>query len=1226
MRSIVLATTILFFLVFPVLPDATLDKLISEGKYEQAIQHADSNIPTASRDADIWVKIGQAYEATGLTEKALACFVVSWRMNPNHYGSLIGAAKIYNKMKNFEKGLEMAEKAMDVEMTGEASWVYAEACIALGRPAEAKKALEKVIETDPGNIIANRELGTIYYNDKQFAQAIPLMRKALQAKSDAQLTLKIGQSYQATNVMDSALYFIEKAISEGVKSSSIVIDLARVYYGQKNYEKALEKYNAALSSGKLTADDLYNRAVCIEKVGKPENIIPAYVKALVQFKSSTSENALKTRYVLAQEDFKNKQYDDALIHYKFVAAHDKGNTLVPDIHFLLADVYVAMNNNQQAIASLEKALTGDEKNYEAYARLAQLYENAGMSAKAKQTYETMISISPNDPKVFLTLGDFNLKSKKYQDALDMYVKSNAISVSSRALEGIAVSAGFLNQWNKARDAAVDAVQMDGDRIEARKILVKVYMRGKEYLNAQPHLEYLTDKESSVKNHWIQLAEVYEGLNESEKLAAVDERIITLDSKFAPAYLRLGRYYEEKGDDPKAVENYKKGVVLDPDNDLALKNLSMLLLENNKLDEVVVYLKKYLALKPGDAVAQRNLGNVYYELKKYDSALASYRTVIKLDPTLRGFYKQYADVVIRKGLQSEVIKALTTLIDGGDTAISTYTTLGMIYEKQKNYSKALDIYQKALQKDPQNTDVLSAYAGCQAAKGDVNGAIITYEQTLMMSPELVDEYKALGDLYTKENKTDLAMKAYMTFLDRKPGDQEIAAKVGRYAYSNKEYEKAMKYLKMVKGKAANNFYHMLRLGESSFHAGDYETAGKIFFNLRSRGPKISTLKKIMRMEAESYEKLGKNVSAAKTYGAYCDIKGVYDPEAAYKSASLQEKVNLPAAKNIYNENTTRYPRDYRNFLRLGVIYAQSEETLGRSITNLKKAATFADTVSQVWLEMGKVYGQMGKTDDELKAYREYTKSNPQDPEANKRIGIILMERGETTDAMVYLETANTMKADDPEIIAALAEGYMQTGRQKEAVSNLLKVKNMDPKNTEVRLKLFQCYKDLDKENKAKAEIEELLSMDRDNGYLLMYAYYLYDLKEMDKALNNLENILATDPEDIEALMLKGIIQRNMKAYDEAVETFKEISYIDPNNAQALYERAETHRLMSKPQWANTFYKRALRSDSQYARAELGLAMLAKEAKNRAQYLEHLEKAYTLDPDDKEIRAEWSKRNK
>jgi tetratricopeptide (TPR) repeat protein len=86
-------------------------------------------------------------------------------------------------------------------------------------------------------------------------------------------------------------------------------------------------------------------------------------------------------------------------------------------------------------------------------------------------------------------------------------------------------------------------------------------------------------------------------------------------------------------------------------------------------------------------------------------------------------------------------------------------------------------------------------------------------------------------------------------------------------------------------------------------------------------------------------------------------------------------------------------------------------------------------------------------------------------------------------------------------------------------------------------------------------------------------------------------------------------------------YKEISYIDPNNAEALYQRAETHMLQSKVQWASTFYNRALRADPKLCLAYLGLGKIAKLAKNKDQYTVNVKKAYEICPDNREVQDEY-----
>jgi len=1210
-------------LVAGVRADATLDRLISAGKYKEAIEHADNNIPAPSRNADVWVKLGEANEAVGLTEKALACYLVAWRLDASSYNALLGAAKVYNRLGQPENARDMAEKALELKFTGEASWEYARASIQLKKPQEAKKALEKVIETDPNNVVANRELGGIYFDEKKYADAIPLLRKAYSAKKDPKLSLRIGQAYREVGNLDSALTFIEAAIAGGLKSPEIVLDLARIYYGRGQYEEAVRKFDQAYGKADFTAKDHCSRAVAKEKTNDKKGALKAYEAAVKAYGASTEPEAIQANLKVATAYFEQKNYGGALTRLKAIKKADPKEEEVPNINFLLADVYQAMKKPTQAIASLEKAIAKDTKNYEAYARLAELYEKNGQAEKARQTYEKMMKLSPNDPKVFLVLGLYNLKSKKYEKALELLTKSEQLSPSAEAEEGIAIASINLDQWNRAREAALKAIQRKPDLVESRKILAKVYLRAEEYGDAVKHLEFLVERFPKNLDHLKDLAESYAALNKPKKLAEVDAKIIAADKKNVKSRIRLAEYLLRNKELKGAYTHFRAASMLDPKNADVLGNLYRIAAELGKKTEAVTYVKKYLQLKPKDAERYRDLGDLQYELKKWEGALSAYRTALKLDPGLTGFYKRYADVVLKKGQQAEVIKALTTLIKRGQGDMSAYTTLGTLYEKQKQYKKALDVYRQALAIEPQNAELLSSYASCQAKTGDINGAIITYEQAVMMNPKAKEEFRSLGRLYEKQKKPEQAMKAYMKYLDRGAKDPKVAQNVGKYAIEKGKFDVAYKYLSTIQGEAANDFDHLLLLGEAAFEIGKYKETVGAYTRLLERKPKMAVKKQLTSTLAKAYEKMGNNVDAAKMYAAYNKLAGGRDAEAAYKSARLQEKANPSAAVAIYKTNVKVFPKDARNFLRLGLIYSKDKKKLQSSVAMLKKAASLADTVPKVWLELAQVYGELGKEDDELKAYKQYAKFDAQNVLANKRIGLLLMKKGQTRDGMIYLETANALSPDDPEVMMALAEGYVQTNRKKEAIDLLMRVKKAQPKNAEVRYRIFSMLKGEGRLDEARREMEQLLQLKRENKFLKEYAELLVKMDKVKEALDKLEDILATDPENISALMLKAQILTMMEKYSDAIEIYKEISYIDPDHAEALSRRADVHLMESKIQWASTFYQRALRADPKHASAYLGLAKVAKMTKRKDEYLKNIKQAYKLDPKDSEIAKEYAK---
>jgi tetratricopeptide (TPR) repeat protein len=518
--------------------------------------------------------------------------------------------------------------------------------------------------------------------------------------------------------------------------------------------------------------------------------------------------------------------------------------------------------------------------------------------------------------------------------------------------------------------------------------------------------------------------------------------------------------------------------------------------------------------------------------------------------------------------------------------------------------------------------LSALAGCQVENKEIGNAIISYEQVLMMNPKAAGEQKILGDLYFKEGRDSIAFETYLKYLEKDPTDARIALKVGTWLYSRKRYEEAVKNYSIAKKILKDE--NAVRYAHACFETGMYSELLAILLPLKpNKKIKGQMQRRIYRLVAEAFEKDSEYVASALAYGDYAKLPGVNDPEAAFKHALYLEKKDPLEAGKIYETNIKKYPSDYRNYLHLGLLYSERKDQIAKAVPMFKRVTELADSLPKVWLELGRIYRKMGKDDDELNAYKKYSEKFPQDLEANQRIGIILIRKNRYNEGIVFLEIANTQAPGDPETMAALAKGYVRTNRNDEAIKLLIKAKEKDSENPDIRFQLFELYQAGGRKEEAQKEIEALIEMNRETRYMLLYAEALSIQGKVKEAAHTVEEILAVDPESVATLMLKGRLLREQKKYDEAVEIYKEISYIDAKNAGALFERAETHLLQSKPQWAESFYNRALRLNPSLGRAELGLAKIAKIRKNTTAYKMHLENARRLSPDDELILEELKK---
>jgi|WetSurMetagenome_2_1015567.scaffolds.fasta_scaffold00249_3 tetratricopeptide (TPR) repeat protein len=1082
--------------VCAVYADATLDQLVRSKKYQDAVAYVDAKLPSNVRTADVWVKVGIANEEIGTTEKALACFLVASRMDPKSYDAQLGVARVYNKLNQSDNAALFAKKAMDLQATGEASWEYAKACMALKKTAEAKDALERVIQSDPSNAAASRGLAEIYWQQQEFKKAIPLLKVAYASQPNADDAYRIGKSLVEANRLDSAIIYLKDAITRNQNLYAANLDLARVYYLKDKFLAAANEFEKVAGKVKLTATDQYYRAVSQEKTGSSESALKAYRAAADAFGGDKSPEAVTSHLKTGNYDLEKKNYESALAHFRYIAAADSDGTRVPDIQFLLADAYAGAGNTAKAISCLEKALSTDGKNVEAYARLADLYAKSGMADKANKVYEKITTISPNDPKVFLTLADYSFKSKKYADALKYYEKSYLLDKNVKAAAGIAQAAATLEQWDKAIDAAESAVRLDPTLVEPRIVLSKAYLRSDKFKEAKEQLDFLVGKKPFEADYWMQLAYCYKKLNDPVNMAYADKKVIALDKTNVESRLRLGAYALSQRDYKAAFEIYKELSTLTPQNPEVFKSLYEITLNSGDKASAAAYLKKYITFNASDPVAQRNLGLLYYDVKNYDGALAAFRAAIKLDPAIKGLYKQYADIIMMRGPREELTAALSGAVAAGEADASMYATLALSYQRQGNCAKAIDLFQNAIAKNPKDVPVLSSLAQCQAKTGAIDAAVVTYEQVVALNPNAVEELKDLGVLYTKQNKEAEAAAIYKKYLEKRKDDSKAAMTVGAYDFKQKNYDEAAKYFGMVAGEDTKNTEFLMQFGQACYYSKNYKKAAAILNQLAILTPRNPEVFKLL------YTVTQQDSSLAAEAAGYLDKYLALKPSDASAQKSLGDllyaKKEYPGALSAYHkalalDQTIKgiYKRYFELATALG---AQADIAVA-----LSGAINAGEADAGMYAAQGNAYQREGQYPKAIQMFQKALATDAKNTAVLMALAACQVKTGNSAEAAVTYEQVLAITPQDAQVNKMLGDMYLAQGKKEQAISMYKKYLDKQPKEYAVAYTVGEyAYNAKNYDEAAKYLGMAAGSETKTSAFLSMYAFSCYQKKDYDKA--------------------------------------------------------------------------------------------------------------------------------
>jgi len=1247
-RSVVytLLVLLVFIISTQLFADEAFNQLFQGGKYADALKYADEKIPVADRDAATWAKLGIANEDQGFVEKALACYMVAIRNDEKNYEAQLGAARVYNKLNQPESALEIAKKAIALKESGEASWEFARACIALNKSADAKKALEKVVETDKSNIGAAKELGIIHFNAKDYKKAIPAMRAVYDSKADGDLAIKIGTAYKNSNILDSAAFFFGESLKDPKSSKTeTAIDLARLYFQMQKFSEAANQFSQ-ISQEKLSADDLYKHAQSIEKTN-PDNKDAAakiYMAAMTKYGTSNSKDALKTREMVGKWNLDKKSYKPALDIFTDIQKADPAGKVVTDLFVLLADAYDGLGDREKAIPLLERITTSNKDNINAFARLADLYTKDNKGDKAQAIYEKLINMQPNNPKVFLALGEYNLKSKKYEEALKYFQKSFTIEQSPSAAEGMMSSAWELKRYDLAQDAAETALHHDPKLKEPQVILAKIHIINNNWTAAITVIESLLKQDPGNLVFWDKLSRCYEQTNNPSKLAVADSAVINLDKKNVVSRNRYAKYLMSAGNDKGALEIYRQLEVLTPKDPLVFKTLYDLSSKLGNQNEAINYLGKYTQLKPQDAVAAKTLGDILYDKKDSTGALTAYQAALKADPAIKGFYKKYASLMMaKKGQDKEIIAVLSNAVKAGEADDEIYLTLGDIYQKQNSYPQAIEMFSKALQLKPQNFDALASLAFCQEKAGKVSEAIISYEQSVAMNANAVKEMKSLGNLYWQQGKKDQAVVYYKKYMEKAPADAKVAKLIGDWEYEKKNYPEAVKYFGMVTGTDSKNADFMYRYGDAVYQTNDYQKATDIFKAITAANPKNADPYKVLYEISKKANNAGAAAEYLKLYTSlkptdaammqllgdnYYSLKNAQGALAAYRAVL---KIN-PGAKGFYknyvelvNQSGTPDEKiqalsgavavneiDQSMYAQLGNLYKTSGNCQ-KAIPNLEKASQIDPKNTDLLISLAECQAKTGLVDMAILNYEQALAMLPNAVKEHKSLGDLYTQQ-KKSDAAIRSYRKYLDKASDNAIAKLVAENALGSKNYADAIKYFSMITGEDAKSVPMLTAYGKACLEGQNNEKAIAIYRQLAVLTPQNPDVFKASYDLaMRAGAKDDALQNLKAFTVLRPADASAQKTLGDLLYEKKDNASALNAYRSALKADPA-IKGFYPRY-AELLMTgggKDEEMVVALSGAISSGEANAQMYVRLGEIYKKQSNFVKAAQMYEKASQLDP--------------
>ncbi len=307
---------------------------------------------------------------------------------------------------------------------------------------------------------------------------------------------------------------------------------------------------------------------------------------------------------------------------------------------------------------------------------------------------------------------------------------------------------------------------------------------------------------------------------------------------------------------KAVEEYRLAIDNDPNSDYLNAGLAELYARTGRIKDAVLEAQDILKRDGNNLDAHRLLGRIYLrslgdmqsgtqsqEILKL--AIEQYEQIVRLDPKsvedhllLGRLYRLNNDLVkaeneFKTGVQiqpdsEEAVTALSILYnEEGDTSraldvlnafpegarsAKLYSALGYTYEQNKDYKKAIDAYQKAVDLDHDNLDSIRGLAQNLLNDGQSEAALAQYKVIAESDPSDAQTYMRMAEIYRRNGKLDEAQECLKKASAVVPESLELKYNLAVIEDAQGKYDEAITLLTQL-------------LQKTEHTSGEYDTSEK-----------------------------------------------------------------------------------------------------------------------------------------------------------------------------------------------------------------------------------------------------------------------------------------------------------------------------------------------------------------------------------------------------------------